>query len=416
MPSTVPAIHSRESLTGRPSLGALVSGMMLRNGCNSPDQYRTTLQDNRIIRLGSCEQYERDADEGQNWSTGHIIDVMRYLAEMDGATINRDGGHGGVLFQCWQFYSQRAAISTSNISEMFTQVFGALFLAGWESEDDSTAGWTSENDNLTLKQTPRTRPSAAGALQKRGRGSSAEHVSFETPNENTKLAEYSGMFNIDEMDLINNQFGNFEQLMPQQMGAAAKRLRPDLVFSELLNNGNMRDGKDLFHADHANLQTGVTLDEDSLTEAQTMIAKQSEGGAPLNLRGRYIIVPQKLERTAAKLAREVELNDSESTPPPVVRSDSRLDNGVVDPETGQLIDGVVDPGSGLLVAGSDTDWYLSAAGNNHTIELQYLKGTGRQPQIRFGFLKEGQFGVWFDVQHFIGVKAIDWRGMVRSTS
>jgi len=29
---------------------------------------------------------------------------------------------------------------------------------------------------------------------------------------------------------------------------------------------------------------------------------------------------------------------------------------------------------------------------------------------------EGQFGMWFDVQYHIGAKAIDWRGMVKSTS
>jgi len=396
-----PAIHSRDSITGRPSIGAIQSALLMKSGINDPTQHRVSLHHNSLMRLAPCLQFEEDADRGRGWADNHIIDLMRYAMEADGIRFSDNCTHQEVLYKSSEYHF-RAGVSTGNLAQMFTQTFGALFLQGYDSEGDSTAGWTSENDNLNLRVTPRVRPSTMSPLKKRGAGQTAEGVSFEAVGEKTQLGEYSGEFTIDEQDLVNNQFGNFDEVTPQQMGAAAKRLRPDLVFATLLANPVMRDGTTLFHADHQNLQTAASLGETTLEDSQALMGSQTEGGVALNLYGRYIVVPQKLSRMAAKLAKGVDLNDSESTSPPVVRFDARLNNGVVDPATGTVL------------AGSDTTWFLSAAGHNHTIEVQYLKGTGRQPQIRSGFLSQGSFGVWFDVQHYIGSKAIDWRGLVKS--
>jgi len=82
-------------------------------------------------------------------------------------------------------------------------------------------------------------------------------------------------------------------------------------------------------------------------------------------------------------------------------SDSRLSNGVTDPatETAQT--------------GSATDWYV-ASSMGHTIEVAYLRGTGRAPQVRRKVLDDGEWGVSFDVKMDIGAKALDYLAMNKS--
>lgn len=377
--STMPASHhSRSTISGPTPLPVLIAGQLLRNGINDP------------TRHGISEQH---ADRGVSWSTGRLLAIVAEAARLDGLRFD-------IETQALDMIRQRGMSTSSAVGQLFTSIFGALFQDGFDATTDTTAGWTSEADNLTLKRTPRTRPSNLTPLKKRGVGATAEHVEFEAVSEDTRLGEYTGLFEVDQQDIINDQFGALDQTTPRMMGEAAARLRLDLVYSVLLANAAMRDGTALFHADHANLLVTSSLGDTTLESAVAAIATQTERGAPLNLRGRYLIVPQALERTAASLVRAAELADSSATQPPVVRSDSRLDNGVTDPATS------------TTHSGSASTWYLATQGAN-TIEVQYLAGANRLPEIRSGFLNKGQFGVWFDVSHWIGAKAIDWRGLVK---
>lgn len=402
---SAPAIHSRDSVSSRPSQGMLESALMMRMGFSDPSRHRVRLtRANQLVRLAPCDIFEQECDRAQTWHNAHLAELVREAAALDRVDLPAECGRVGVLQACWQHYSKRGMSNFNTaMGSLFANVFGALFLQGFDEEIDTTEGWTSEADNLTLKVTPRVRMETLSPFSPRDRGRAAEHVTIGTPSESTKVNEFSAKLVIDEQDVLNNQFGNTEQIMPEVLGSAAKRLRPDLVYSVLLANPVMRDGVQLFHNSHVNLQGSSALADATLGAAQSLISSHTEAGVSLNLRGRYLLVPPALERTAAKLLAEVELINSSSSLPMVLRSEGRLGNGVVDPLTG------------TVHAGSNTSWYLAADGKQHTIEVSYLEGTGRQPVIRMGFLSEGQFGMWFDVEHFVGATALDWRGMAKST-
>lgn len=394
-----PSIHVRNSITRQPTVGELVSAILIKNGTSDPSQCRVEKVRNTFHRMAPCHQFERDADLGKDLSVASMLDLVRHAARLDGARVP-NGETPGVMQTIWHHY--RSAVSTAAMSELFNSPFGSIFLEGYDSEIDSTVGWTSESDSLNLKKSQRIRPTRGNVFKKRARGETAEEFSFGVVSEDTQMGEYTAGFVIDEPDIINNQFGNFDEITPRQMGRAAKRLRPDLIFAALLANSNMRDGNPLFHAIHANLQSTAALAEVTLSDGQTLVGQQTEGGVQLNLDGRYLIVPKSLSRAAAKLSKDI-FTDGDATESLFVRGESRLDNGVID------------PADGTAYPGDETTWYLSTSGAN-AIDVEFLEGTGRQPEIRFGFLKEGQFGMWFDVQHFIGAKALDWRGMVKSTA
>ena len=83
-----------------------------------------------------------------------------------------------------------------------------------------------------------------------------------------------------------------------------------------------------------------------------------------------------------------------------IRSDSRIENGVIDPTTE------------TLRSGSATRWMLAADPNRvPTITLAFLAGTGRVPQTRNFVLDRGQWGMGWDIKFDIGVGALGYRGL-----
>ncbi|OWY59100.1 hypothetical protein B7486_76375, partial [cyanobacterium TDX16] len=79
---------------------------------------------------------------------------------------------------------------------------------------------------------------------------------------------------------------------------------------------------------------------------------------------------------------------------------------------GRLENGLVDPDSGSTLSGSSSTWYL-ASNMGHTIEVGYLRGTGRAPRVRPFKLDRGQWGIGWDVRMEIGAKALDWKALER---
>lgn len=203
----------------------------------------------------------------------------------------------------------------------------------------------------------------------------------------------------DNIDLLLSE-------VPRQLGAAARSLRPDLVYSYLFRNPALSDGVALFHADHGNLNTSSGLADATLGTAMQTISTQKDGPIALNLRGDYLIVPTALERVAGKLIRDVWVGDANATRSPILRSDSRLDNGLVDPTDGT---------GATIHAGDQTTWYMSTAGR-HTLEVEYLAGRNKAPEIRQHLITRGSFGVAFDVRHFLSLLAVDHRGICKNTA
>ena len=77
--------------------------------------------------------------------------------------------------------------------------------------------------------------------------------------------------------------------------------------------------------------------------------------------------------------------------------------------------GVTDPATGTSQSGSTTAWYLVAPVNQApVIEVGYLRGQGRRPQLRNFVLDRGQWGIGWDIKMDIGVKAIDFRGIYKA--
>lgn len=349
------------------------------------------------------------ADRNRHMEAAHryadlsMIDLCREALRLDG----RDVPHNRTEMI-------RAAFSTGgSLTEIFTTNVNAILLMSYVETTDTTQGWTSSVDVADFKTQERPRMEKGPGLKRLPRGQEADHAAWSSSAESYKIARYARQFVIDEQDAIDDNMGVFQKT-PVEFGAAAARLRPDLVYAILKANAALVDAVALFHSTHANTDTSAALAAATLKAGITRVLIQTENSVNLNIRPTHLIVPATLDFTGRELLNSSAIVLAGTAGTVTERgnantiqdyrltlvSDSRLDNGVVDPATE------------TTYAGDVNDWFLAAAGG-HTIEVGYLRGTGRAPQVRSFNLTEGKWGIGWDVKMDIGAKALDYRSLYR---
>lgn len=302
----------------------------------------------------------------------------------------------------------RAAFGTGAVTALYETSIGSMAIASYQETQDFSQGWTSTTDALNLEAATRVRMSAANDLSLHPEAGTADAARPDAQAEVVQVSRFSRQAPIDEIAFINDRFGLLRDI-PLQFGQAAARVRPTLVASILLANAAMRDGTALFHANHGNVVTSSALAQATLRAARAKLATQKDGDANLNLQATHLITPQELADLAFQLTQSAVLfQDAGQGGANPIRNvtpiaESRLDTGLVHPVTGGSL------------AGSLTTWYIVSK-DGHTIEVQFLAGTGQVPIITVEPLTGGQFGLNATCKHYVGAKALDWRSMVRGTA
>lgn len=311
----------------------------------------------------------------------------------------------------------RAAFSSATLTNVFTTNVNAVLLSSYMESGDTTESWTTTTDVADFKMQERPRVDVGPGLSKLPRGAEADHAEYADSAESYSIARYAKQFVVDEQDIIDDRLGAMSDI-PQRFGTAAARLRPDLVYSILLGNPTLAaTARALFNTTDGNLGSSSALAAGTLKAAIAAVQNIRENSVNLNLVPTHLIVPPSLRFTAKELVSSAEIiiaGTAGSVTERGVRnviadenltvvSDSRLENGVTDPD------------SGTTHSGSATSWYLAST-LAHTIEVAYLRGTGRAPRVRSGQLDRGQYGMWWDVILDIGAKALDWKGLRKTTA
>ncbi len=403
-----PAIHAH-SHDGDATLQAMQGAMLLRAGLRLDDEAFDTPQAVAIglprwMRAGINEDARQQIMESaHHFSDLSMLDICAESIRLDGQSLPR--GRAAVL---------EAAFSGSALTKIFTTNVNAKVLTTYLEAGDTTAGWTTESEVGDFRSNERPRMTKGPDLKKLPRGKEADHVDRSDVAETYKIARYAKQFVVDEQDVIDDRFNALADT-PREMGLAAARLRPDLVYSILLANANLDDNVALFHADHNNLNTSSALADATLKVAIADIEKQQENSVTLNLRASHLIVPSDLKHTAAGLIRSATTlkhgnTDTTFTTENTIASIESLEL-VSD---GRLANGVTDPDAGTVHAGSATTWFLGSS-MGHNIEVGFLRGTGRAPQIRSFVLSQGKWGIGWDVKMDIGAKSLDFHGLGKNT-
>ncbi|SFD83486.1 prohead protease/major capsid protein fusion protein [Massilia yuzhufengensis] len=215
------------------------------------------------------------------------------------------------------------------------------------------------------------------------------------------LVTFGRMVSLTRQAIVNDDLRAFERLV-SAFGASSSRLENRLVYSQLMGNPMMGDGKELFHADHKNLGTGAgsALQLAALKAGRTaMRLQQGLQKEELNLAPNFLIVPASLEQDAYQLtsanyvpAKQSDVNE--------FRSGGRT---AIEPIVEPILD---------KTEASQKEWYL--ASNNSqvdTVEYCYLDGAeGPVIDSQNGFEVDG---VTWKCRLDFAAKAVDHRGLYK---
>ncbi len=352
------------------------------------------------IRSDTCHIYERTNKMSVINVIGRDISNMRW-ADFLAAGLSQRGKE---IPQNNIDVARTALSQAAGVSDMLSVVNQSI-LAGFRSENDTTAGWV-KTVNL-----PNFLPAAIAAvdvaprLSKIAAGGVAPTVSFGVARQGWRLARFGANFVIDDQEMADGQRIGVFQVALEEVGRAARRVLPDLIFSMLLENAALSDGVAIFDATRGNAGT-ATLADTSLDTAVATVANQTltdeEGDAVhQNLTPRYLTVPPALYGPAKRLARNMQTGEGDL----IVRSESRIGDG-----------GVLNPSTEEILVGGNVRWYLSCASDQVAgVVVGGLFGK-LEPTIReYHLTGNGEYGIGFDVKLDIGVTVVGPKTLYSST-
>lgn len=354
-------------------------------------------------------RFARAIDEGYRYRSYSAVDICREVLRLSGKTVPVDREE--VI---------ERAMSLSALNRVFGTAVNARIVSGYITYDDSTRGWCAEQDWTDHRTNQPVLLNATKGLKKRNSGVKSEDVEFSDAGQTYNVDPFCGKFEIDIVDIRNDQAG-FTGTAPEALGQMAAEVRPNLVYGLILANATLSDGYAVFSTSRTNSNdiSSSPLNNANLSAAEqrmaSFVATAADGSVkPLNYMAGFLVAPRALRQTAIREARSPLLVSGNTTAAGntnphqgewAVRSDARLDVGFTH------------PGTGAALTGSTTKWYIIEASGRRAVSVGYLAGTGRAPMIRSGrFNAPGQYGLWWDVEMPLGAGILSPEAIVRSAA
>lgn len=323
------------------------------------------------------------------------------LFDMMNAAMRIDGIECGSPVKSDQWF--QAAFSSNSVQTLFTTSTQAILLESFMQHSAAYANFAAicrERDVPNFKANERKAVSPdTGDLKKLNPTETAGDATLTATGESYSIARFAKRWGIDDQDMINEEFGVFED-MPMFLGMSAARLFGYAVAKLLLNNPNMADGNAWVNSTFGNLRTSSALNNANMKAALNAFAIQTDGAVTLDLRPDTLFLPVNLGFTAREVLDAAPLitgNTTTQTSRNVlagqiqnIHESALLDNGFVDPDDGQT-----------TIAGENDGWWLFDT-RYPAIEVGHLAGSGRGPTIRTGNYDDGRYGIWFDVKRDLG--------------
>lgn len=343
--------------------------------------------------------------DAQNEFRGHsLMEMARASLEMNG--VNTKGMGRLELVEAALPSDARVRVRASTITStssdfanLLANVANKSMLKGYQEAGETFQRWTTAGNLGDFKPARRVDLNEFPALARIDEAGEYTIGTVGDRGETVQLATYGKKFTISRQAIINDDLNAFTRI-PQKMGRAAVRTIGNLVYAVLTGNPAMSDSQALFHANHHNLLSAAAISTQSVSDVMAAMMKQVDADsnvAALNIPMQYLIVPVALSASAWTVANseyEVGASAKNNTTPNFVRGrfeiieDARLD------------------------ASSTSIWYAAASASLFdTIEVSYLDGNDmpyleQQP----GWDVDG---LEFKVRIDAGVKALDWRTLVR---
>ena len=287
------------------------------------------------------------------------------------------------------------AMGTSDFPYILANVARRSLRQAYEFAVLTWALWARETTTPDFKQVSRLILSNAPALAAISEGGEYTYGSMTEGREVYTLGKYGKGLKFTREMMINDDLSAFNRVLPA-MGSMAAYMEDTVVYAILTANAALADGVALFsRATHDNVSEGA-LSVTNLGTAEALMARQKalDAATYLSIVPRFLLVPSEQKVLAAQLlASTVDPAMSNATPNPFASE-------LMPIATPHLT--------------NTSQWYLAASPDQvDTVEVCFLEGE-RQPFLD----EEDDFDTdcrKFKVRHQVVAKALDYRGLVRST-
>ncbi|HOQ47743.1 MAG TPA: hypothetical protein PK157_20705, partial [Bryobacteraceae bacterium] len=305
-------------------------------------------------------------DLGRDWAGQTLLDLAKECLESSGTRTRRLPRHE----------IAKLALSTSDFPSILADVANKTLRQAYEAYPRTFLPFSRRRSAVDFKNINAVQLGEAPSLMKVNEKGEFTHGSIAESKETYKLATYGRIVSITRQTIINDDLSAFTRI-PAGFGVAAATLESDTVWGIITSNPAMGDGVALFHANHANLNTGAgsALALAGLGAGMAAMAKQKglDGVTVLNVQPRYLVVPVALQLTAFQM---IAPNLAPAKSADLVPDYIRALTPIAEPR---------------LDAASTTAWYLFASPDQiDTIEYAYLEGQdGVYIETRQGFDVDG---------------------------
>ncbi len=367
---------------------------------------------NRNIGESGKSDLERNCEMGQRFIGDHPRKICERILALEGIR--------------YSSMSEEEVVHRAFTSLYLPRVFGPLIalqvIQAYEELEDSTTAFVDEVDNADFRPVEAIGLDYTQGMRRHVKGTQAKEVGFAEFGEFFQVDRFTGRFEIDEMDIINDQIGVGQQA-PDMLGQIARQIGIDLIYSILLSNPLLRDGTALFHSSRNNIVTAAPLTIAGLTAVATRMALQrvtmrNGNTRTLNSQLGMLVTSIADNPDARSITRATNIQSGATTAGGIADSNPHAGRYQVFSD-GRIDSGVENPRTEAFVAGTTTDYFAfeRPQGRPRTLVRAHLRGTGRVPRVRSSSLQNGSgsYGIAWDVSKDVGAGIKTFRGVVRAT-
>jgi len=328
-----------------------------------------------------------ERETGNQFNHSSMFEMAKFAAEMKGAQI-----YSMTPSEVVQF----ALHSTSDFANLLSNATNKKLRKAYTEQERTFTPFCVKNTLRDFKQVERLQTSEIATPQLVIEGGEFKQTTISDGKEVYRLNTYGSIIAITRQAIINDDLSAFTRI-PTQLGASMARLEGDIVYGILTGNPNMADGNPLFDASHSNVTNARLLDTGTMATYGTFVQlfrsqKGPAGIANLNLYPNFLIVGPAQEVAARRLFANITATTSAGVNPFSGSGNVIVENRL----SGNAYYGAANPG---LI---------------DTIEYGYLDGEeGPQTFTRNGFEVDG---LEIKTRLDFAAKAIDWRGLAKSTN
>lgn len=354
-----------------------------------PNERAQQFRHRRVLDMG--REYLRilGVDQASQWSLPELATVLMSRSRL--RNVLDRGGRSVFLSQ-----------ATGDFPYILADAMGKSLRQAYQLAPATWRLWCRATTADDFKTQSRVQLSEAPALDTMSAGEEYTFGTLSEGRETYALTKYGKGLALTREALINDDLGAFDRI-PAAMGRAARRQEEAAAYGILTANAVLSDSVALFATAHANLGTGA-ITTGNVGALRALIMKQTPLGGtaaqPLNIPPRYLIVPAALSVTAQSVV--------EST---LAVQAASLTAAY---ETPSVIRNLVVIEQALLDAASSTQYYLACdPADIDTVDVCLLAGE-EGPSV----VEEENFEtdtMRWKVRHHVVAKAIDYRGLARSS-